>query len=1615
MNAEPASAEATPQGDARAPGERPPAEGDLLDGRYRLVALLGRGGFGDVWRADELLPDGTPFRQVALKLLAPHVTDAASWVEEAKLLASFRHPSLVTIFATGVFQGAWPQPFVAMELLEGATLADVLTERGPTPWRRVLAWAREAAGALDVIHERGVVHLDLKPANLFLHKDGTIKVLDFGIARRATPPVGKPRDDRAEPPSSRFPTLPARDQGARAAPAMRAASTGAAPESLPRSSVGALSARDAELSTAAFVVEHAMGGSGKESSAAGAAAIAAAAGGETAQNITPEAFAPTFAMDASTDALGATQQIGATTARAIIGTPGYMAPEIFEQSEPSAATDAYALGVCIAVLATGQLPLAVPEEPEGGWSNATAITAWWAAIRTATLRGEMRDLQRDPAHLPPGLVRLLRKLFAVDPAARGVTPGKLGAMLDEVWERPYGVPDPPFPGAAPMTIEHEGCLFGREEEITRLGRDLEHEPCVVLVGPDAVGKSSLALAGLVPHLGKRAVDGKDDWRAVVLREPGRGDEALDEALGLVTKRLTDVSIEELLAFCEQSREGLAIVVDPLEAVPAASVEARARLGELLSLAGDGHTRSGLRVIAVLGEDHTSAVQATAFGQALRSSMRYVGPPPPQAAGALVTRPVKLARAEVTGIEPIVAEVQREIAAPGRLPFVAQALADFWASRERVTEPRERTVLRAQRWTELRGVVGAIGRAGDRALDAMSAGDRAIAGEMLLYLTATDGTLVKWREEELLEAFEDERAAAERVVAALVGVGLVRRQDATLELLHEGLIHGWRRLQTLRDVHLVRLAFVERIRESAHAWEKSAKSAEMLLRGGLLTDVIGKPDWMAQGLVARERDLVRLSLRAARNRRLAKVGGVLAGVLAVALLFLGKSYLDRQSARANQERAEADHRAYVFDLVARSRRTDDPFQRVALMAEAMKEGSNDGLLPVELADAVADVPRARFLTLDAVVAPSFDWEDRWILAGATSTTLLLVDMRPPDPAVIEDLPLDFDPDAVKRKTFTPPHVHTLRPFDEPIAERVPFAFDTAFAVRSVQGAVRVFRLTDKGDVELAAVAPMKCSGAVRIAARAPVVACATEEGLAAWDLRKPADAAVVTSPWKGAVADVSPDGSVVAAIAEKTLFLWKPGGGPTLEIGLNESIILARMSPRDRVVAAVTTTAVEILDIDRAVEPLLRVEHRIPASSARWDAGGLDIGLCGRDGRSAWIYLRKGARPAGEPLPAGSPCLPAPGKRVPSRVTKVDDLGDFADLVLGSRPAFDAFRLPDGRLVTRELVVFDEPARAARSLLWFRGKDASGNEEIARAGAAVANIVRDGPAVLWQVGPDVHVYEAETGKLVLTKPGNLLRRCNDGRIAAWSKGPSGYRVFDVRTNATIGETPREPLLILGVDSACSALFVQSLDGAITARPLGEPAAPPQPIAVADGYVFDVRLSAARQGMGSGLYLLVSSGAIARIDDATRTVRLLAYATPRATAVADGPAPGEVLFSDATGVLLLRATGVTDRVSETDAEAAVTDVATSPDGNTILFLAGQKLHVLDVARGERRATSAKSHERILAWDDEGSVLLWSSDRAGPAEGTIVPRAKALALRVAQAASNLEVDKRTIVIKP
>ncbi len=154
-------------------------------GGYRLQSVLGRGGMATTYRA-ERSSDGQP---VAVKV--PHdgcLADesfAARFVREGQLGEQLHHPRIVRILGAGAEKG---RPFLAMELLGGRTLKQELRENAPLPLRRALEITRDIAEALDYAHAKGVVHRDLKPENVMLLPDGTIKVMDFGIARLADRP-----------------------------------------------------------------------------------------------------------------------------------------------------------------------------------------------------------------------------------------------------------------------------------------------------------------------------------------------------------------------------------------------------------------------------------------------------------------------------------------------------------------------------------------------------------------------------------------------------------------------------------------------------------------------------------------------------------------------------------------------------------------------------------------------------------------------------------------------------------------------------------------------------------------------------------------------------------------------------------------------------------------------------------------------------------------------------------------------------------------------------------------------------------------------------------------------------------------------------------------------------------------------------------------------------------------------------------------------------------------------------------------------------------------------------------------------------------------------------------
>jgi len=162
-------------------------------GPYQVMEKLGEGGMGEVYRAR----DPRLNRDVALKILpgafASDAERVARFAREAQALAALNHPNIATIYglveapsADAGAPGSSSVQALAMELVEGDDLS-ALIARGPLPLADALPVARQIAEALEAAHEQGIIHRDLKPANIKVRPDGTVKVLDFGLAKAFAP------------------------------------------------------------------------------------------------------------------------------------------------------------------------------------------------------------------------------------------------------------------------------------------------------------------------------------------------------------------------------------------------------------------------------------------------------------------------------------------------------------------------------------------------------------------------------------------------------------------------------------------------------------------------------------------------------------------------------------------------------------------------------------------------------------------------------------------------------------------------------------------------------------------------------------------------------------------------------------------------------------------------------------------------------------------------------------------------------------------------------------------------------------------------------------------------------------------------------------------------------------------------------------------------------------------------------------------------------------------------------------------------------------------------------------------------------------------------------------
>src|SRR4029450_11745814 len=148
-------------------------------GPYRVEALLGAGGMGEVYRARDTKLNRGGALKVFAESFARDPDRLARFTREAHVLASLNHPNIAAIHG---FEDRGDVHALVLELVEGPTLADRIA-RDPLALPEILPIARQIADALAVAHEHGVIHRDLKPANIKVRDGGTVKVLDFGLAK----------------------------------------------------------------------------------------------------------------------------------------------------------------------------------------------------------------------------------------------------------------------------------------------------------------------------------------------------------------------------------------------------------------------------------------------------------------------------------------------------------------------------------------------------------------------------------------------------------------------------------------------------------------------------------------------------------------------------------------------------------------------------------------------------------------------------------------------------------------------------------------------------------------------------------------------------------------------------------------------------------------------------------------------------------------------------------------------------------------------------------------------------------------------------------------------------------------------------------------------------------------------------------------------------------------------------------------------------------------------------------------------------------------------------------------------------------------------------------------
>jgi serine/threonine protein kinase/formylglycine-generating enzyme required for sulfatase activity len=839
----------------------PPGEFD----EYRLVRLLGQGTMGRVYLAHDTVLD----RAVAVKFIN-HVADAEDrerFYVEARAVARLQHPNVVTLYRVGELAG---HPYLITEYIRGKSLNDLAL---PVAWKKVLELGIGLARGLAAAHRHGVLHRDIKLDNALLTAAGEVKLLDFSLAKLVDAPVAEHKQP-----------LPDVDEA-----------VDAATSAVHRHAAEQRRRSDQHAAAAAATLDLA-GDTGVPGDSIGPPT--------SSQRMQAAAVYPSWSLDtmsaAFTTPMPGAKPSNLTQVGTLLGTPNYMAPELWRAEPATRRSDVYALGVVLYILVSGKPPCDASNSVE----LATRVQAF-----------EPRPLLERMPRCDRRLAEVIDRCIRRDPFERYASGEDLLAALETLTPvgTPVTIPDGnPYRGLRAFESQHRALFFGRGVEIRAVVERLRSDALVVVAGDSGVGKSSLCKAGVVPLIEEGKLDPNRQWVSVDVT-PGRF--PLPTLIGALA-RLFELPEDTLAALVHGGADelirglrkqlgdgrGRLLVIDQFEELATLSEPADvAVVGPMLAHLASG--LPGLRILAtVRGDFLTRVAQVPGVGDELTRAIYILRPLSPEGAREAIVGP---ARVKGVGFESeeLVDDLVRA-GSGGSLPLLQFALAELWEIRDPAA-----SVISAAELAKIGGVSGALARHGDAALAELIPEQRAAARRVLMRLVTVDDTRAVRTEEELVAGSSAAAGALKALVRSRLVVAREVADQAVFEIAHEALIHGWATLAHWLEDERESRAIRHRLELAVADWERLGRGRDGLWSGAPLLELAALDP---ATLRPRERDFIAASRDAAARTRMLRRIAAVALPLGVLLTYGGLWFKGRLDLRARVDTilvaASGDHEA-----------------------------------------------------------------------------------------------------------------------------------------------------------------------------------------------------------------------------------------------------------------------------------------------------------------------------------------------------------------------------------------------------------------------------------------------------------------------------------------------------------------------------------------------------------------------------------------------------------------------------------------------------------------------------------------------------------------------------------